>query len=196
MFRPLVDYSDHDEDDEDEEEEVNKSNIFKEEKSEAGKGMEKLITGYHFVAPPPKITGQSSNGKTLAKSPEIGKNKTVDSSKEVAESSNLGLVTRQSWAPVRVVVGPLTPRVSFDQLYEIFSTFGEVVDIEMREGRERRRGVVMFKEEEEARKAAEAMDGGSIDLQQIVVSLSPCQQSRTDYNHNVGGFKKQMPGSN
>ena len=41
----------------------------------------------------------------------------------------------------------------------------------MREGRERRRGVVMFKEEEEARKAAEAMDGGSIDLQQIVVSL-------------------------
>ena len=41
MLRPLVDYSDHDED---EEEEVNKSNIFKEEKSEAGEGMEKLIT--------------------------------------------------------------------------------------------------------------------------------------------------------
>ena len=40
MLRPLVDYSDHDEE---EEEEVNKSNIFKEEKSEAGKGMEKLI---------------------------------------------------------------------------------------------------------------------------------------------------------
>ena len=45
------------------------------------------------------------------------------------------------------------------------------MDIEVREGRERRRGVVMFKEEEEARKAVEAMDGGSIDLQQIVVSL-------------------------
>ena len=41
----------------------------------------------------------------------------------------------------------------------------------MREGKERRRGVVMFKREEEARKAVEAMDGGSIDLQQIVVSL-------------------------
>ena len=109
------------------------------------------------------------------------------------------------------------------------------MDIEVRDGRERRRGVVMFKREEEARKAVQAMDGGSIDLQQIVVSLrlynvywcsvssiaykplprisfllftsnhldihnliysSPCQQSRTDYNHNVGGFKKQMPGSN
>ena len=41
MLRPLVDYSDHDEE---EEEEVNKSNIFKEEKSEAGEGMEKFIT--------------------------------------------------------------------------------------------------------------------------------------------------------
>ena len=41
MLRPLVDYSDHDEE---EEEEVNKSNIFKEEESEAGKGMEKFIT--------------------------------------------------------------------------------------------------------------------------------------------------------
>ena len=50
----------------------------------------------------------------------------------------------------------------------------------MREGRERRRGVVMFKEEEEARKAVEAMDGGSIDLQQIVVSLrlQTCVPSR------------------
>ena len=47
----------------------------------------------------------------------------------------------------------------------------KVVDIEVREGRERRRGVVMFKREEEARKAVEAMDGGSIDLQQIVVAL-------------------------
>ena len=47
----------------------------------------------------------------------------------------------------------------------------KVVDIEVREGRERRRGVVMFKREEEARKAVQAMDGGSIDLQQIVVSL-------------------------
>ena len=45
------------------------------------------------------------------------------------------------------------------------------MDIEVREGRERRRGVVMFKKEEEARKAVEAMDGGSIDLQQIVVTL-------------------------
>ena len=47
----------------------------------------------------------------------------------------------------------------------------KVVDIEVREGRERRRGVVMFKREEEARKAVQAMDGGSIDLQQIVVSF-------------------------
>ena len=47
----------------------------------------------------------------------------------------------------------------------------KVVDIEVREGKERRRGVVMFKREEEARKAVQAMDGGSIDLQQIVVSL-------------------------
>ena len=47
----------------------------------------------------------------------------------------------------------------------------KVVDIEVREGKERRRGVVMFKREEEAKKAVEAMDGGSIDLQQIVVSL-------------------------
>ena len=45
------------------------------------------------------------------------------------------------------------------------------MDIEVREGRERRRGVVMFKKKEEARKAVEAMDGGSIDLQQIVVTL-------------------------
>ena len=29
----------------------------------------------------------------------------------------------------------------------------------------------MFKQEEEAKKAVDAMDGGSIDLQQIVVSL-------------------------
>ena len=33
------------------------------------------------------------------------------------------------------------------------------------------RGVVMFKREEEAREAVKAMDGGFIDLQQIVVSL-------------------------
>lgn len=45
------------------------------------------------------------------------------------------------------------------------------MDIELREGRKMRRGVVMFKKEEEARKAVDAMDGGSIDLQQIVVSL-------------------------
>merc|ERR1719342_251668 len=122
--------------------------------------------------------------------------KNLEIKKTVDKSSNLDLDIRQSSAPVKVVVGPLTPRVSFDQLYEIFSTFGEVVDIEVREGRERRRGVAMFKEEEEARKAVEAMDGGSIDLQQIVVSLSPCQQNRTDYNHNVGSFKKAMPGSN
>ena len=38
MFRPLVDYSDHDEDVE--EEEDNNCNIVKEEKSEAGKKME------------------------------------------------------------------------------------------------------------------------------------------------------------
>jgi len=191
MFRPLVDYSDHDEDVEEEEEDNNRNSV-KEEKSEAGKGMEKFITGYHFVAPPPKTAGQSSN---LAKSLE-SENSRVDSSKRVGESSSPEVDIRQTWAPVKVVVGPLTPRVSFDQLYEIFSTFGEVVDIEVREGRERRRGVVMFKREEEARKAVQAMDGGSIDLQQIVVSLSPCQQSRTDHNHNVGGFKKQMPGSN
>lgn len=188
MIRPLVDYSDNDEDVEEEEEYVNNSKIADEEIWGTGKRIEKLITGYHFVASSLKTAG-SSNGIALAK-------KIVGNSKGVGESSNLEADTRQSWAPAEVVVGPLTPRVSFDQLYEIFSTFGEVVDIEVREGRERRRGVVMFKKEEEARKAVEAMDGGSIDLQQIVVTLSPCQQSRTDYNQNVGSFKKQMPGSN
>ena len=47
MFRPLVDYSDHDEDVE-EEEEDNNLNSVKEEKSEAGKGMEKFITVKHM----------------------------------------------------------------------------------------------------------------------------------------------------
>ena len=45
MFRPLVDYSDHDEDLEEEEEDNNR-NIVKEEKSEAGKKME--ITVKHM----------------------------------------------------------------------------------------------------------------------------------------------------
>lgn len=194
MIRPLVDYSDNDEDVEEEEEYVNNSNIADEEIWGTGKRIEKLITGYHFVASSLKTAG-SSNGIALAKNPENG-NKIVGNGRGVAESSNLEVDSRQSWAPAEVVVGPLTPRVSFDQLYEIFSTFGEVVDIEVREGRERRRGVVMFKKEEEARKAVEAMDGGSIDLQQIVVTLSPCQQSRTDCKQNVGSFKKQMPGRN
>merc|ERR1719312_1392648 len=106
----------------------NNNNNNNEEKGRTGKGMEKsIITGYHFVAPPLKTAGL--DGKALAKSLKIEK-KEVESSKGVAES--LEVDTKLSWAPAKVVVGPLTPRVSFDQLYEIFSTFGEVVDIELR----------------------------------------------------------------
>ena len=104
--------------------------------------------GYHFVAPPLKTAG--IDDKALAKSLEIEKKEVKSSKGVVAESLEVG--TKQSWAPAKVnpahnmyipllscsllpgigrlisqvVVGPLTPRVSFDQLYEIFSTFGEV----------------------------------------------------------------------
>ena len=56
------------------------------------------------------------------------------------------------------------------QFYCLTSIYEKVVDIEVMEGA-KERGVVMFKREEEAREAVKAMDGGFIDLQQIVVSL-------------------------
>ena len=60
--------------------------------------------------------------------------------------------------------------MTFYQLYCQTSIYEKVVDIEVMEG-VKDRGVVMFKREEEAREAVKAMDGGFIDLQQIVVSL-------------------------
>ena len=46
------------------------------------------------------------------------------------------------------------------------------------------RGVVMFKREEEAREAVKAMDGGFIDLQQIVVSLRwRCTNGLIDFSY-------------
>ena len=60
--------------------------------------------------------------------------------------------------------------MTFHQFYCLTSIYEKVVDIEVMEG-VKERGVVMFKREEEAREAVKAMDGGFIDLQQIVVSL-------------------------
>ena len=60
--------------------------------------------------------------------------------------------------------------MTFYQLCCLTSIYEKVVDIEVMEG-VKERGVVMFKREEEAREAVKAMDGGFIDLQQIVVSL-------------------------
>ena len=60
--------------------------------------------------------------------------------------------------------------MTFYQSYCQTSIHEKVVDIEVMEG-VKERGVVMFKREEEAREAVKAMDGGFIDLQQIVVSL-------------------------
>ena len=60
--------------------------------------------------------------------------------------------------------------MTFHQFYCLTSIYEKVVDIEVMEG-VKERGVVMFKTEEEAREAVKAMDGGFIDLQQIVVSL-------------------------
>ena len=60
--------------------------------------------------------------------------------------------------------------MTFYQFYCLTSIYEKVVDIEVMEG-VKERGVVMFKREEEAREAVKAMDGGFIDLQQIVVSL-------------------------
>ena len=60
--------------------------------------------------------------------------------------------------------------MTFYQFYCLTSIYEKVVDIEVMEG-VKERGAVMFKREEEAREAVKAMDGGFIDLQQIVVSL-------------------------
>ena len=60
--------------------------------------------------------------------------------------------------------------MTFYQSYYPTSIYEKVVDIEVMEG-VKERGAVMFKREEEAREAVKAMDGGFIDLQQIVVSL-------------------------
>ena len=60
--------------------------------------------------------------------------------------------------------------MTFYQFYCLTSIYEKVVDIEVMEG-VKDRGVVMFKREEEAREAVKAMDGGFIDLHQIVVPL-------------------------
>eukprot|EP00092_Neocalanus_flemingeri_P034540 GFUD01037562.1.p1 GENE.GFUD01037562.1~~GFUD01037562.1.p1 ORF type:complete len:147 (+),score=64.22 GFUD01037562.1:56-496(+) len=73
---------------------------------------------------------------------------------------------------ILVYIGPLTIRVGHEQIYEIFSSFGEVVDVRMVQ--EERKGsvfaLVQFAVEEEAVEAVRAMDGGVIDYQEVIVS--------------------------
>ena len=69
------------------------------------------------------------------------------------------------WVADQIRVGPLTGRVEVEQLYEIFSSFGELVDIHIREKIGKRFALIRYRMECEAKDAVRAMDGGSIDLQ-------------------------------
>ena len=88
---------------------------------------------------------------------------------------------------VQIRVGPLTPKVGIEQLYEIFSTFGEVVDIELRQGTSRKVALVRYRRKEEARMAISGMDGGWIDLQEVVVSFYPVNLGDVNSNWQEKG---------
>ena len=77
-----------------------------------------MLQGYHFVASSLKTAG-SSNGIALAKNPENG-NKIVGNGRGVAESSNLEVDSRQSWAPAEV--NPAYIHVVNRLMYNVHST--------------------------------------------------------------------------
>ena len=83
-----------------------------------------------------------------------------------------------------IFIGPLTVRVGYEQIYEIFSTFGEVVDVKMvKKGRKGNIfSFVRFDEAENAADAVRAMDGGVIDYQEVIASHVDVDYQ--DYNAN------------
>ena len=86
-----------------------------------------------------------------------------------------------------IYIGPLPARVVHEQIYEIFSSFGSVVDVKMVErGRKGKMfAFVEFAFEEEAELAVRAMDGGVIDYQEVIVSHVEVDiGTRQDYNAN------------
>ena len=101
-------------------------------------------------------------------------------------------VAECEWVADQVRVGPLTPRVDMEQIYEIFSSFGELGDIEIQQRGGRRFALARYREEAEAKEAVRFMDGGSIDMQEILVRLCLSRvesgNSKTcrvvDYNDN------------
>ena len=97
----------------------------------------------------------------------LPKNCLVDYSEDSEQTSD-GSV---EYLAGHVRVSPLTQRVGTEQVYEIFSTLGELVDIVIQEDRGRRSALVRFRTESEAREAVRMMDGGSIDMQEVLVSL-------------------------
>ena len=86
-----------------------------------------------------------------------------------------------------IYIGPLTARVGHEQIYEIFSSLGSVVDVKMLErGRKGKMfAFVQFAFEEEAELAVRAMDGGVIDYQEVIVSHVEVDIGTSqDYNAN------------
>ena len=79
---------------------------------------------------------------------------------------------QEHFEDILVYIGPLTERVGHEQIYEIFSTFGEVVDVHIMKGRNKGSlfALVKFALEEEAVEAVRAMDGGIIDYLEVIVS--------------------------
>jgi hypothetical protein len=96
---------------------------------------------------------------------------------------------KEDRAADQVTVGPLTPRVGLEELYEILSSFGELLDIEFQQEAGRSRvALARFRTAAEAREAARAMDGGTIDRQEVLVVVRhsrPGPPAAGDINANL-----------
>ena len=124
-----------------------------------------------FSLSPPLTHISVSNGFRIAVMAVIPASGEVRPLVDYTDDSASEGVAEWQWVADQIKVGPLTERVEMEQIYEIFSSFGELVDIEIQQRGGRRFALARYREEAEAKEAVRLMDGGSIDMQQILVCL-------------------------
>ncbi len=103
--------------------------------------------------------------------------------------------------PKKLYVGNLPYSVSEDQLRDLFSQFGEIVDLKLitdrMSGRSRGIAFVEYASEEDAGKAIEATNNTELDGRSIVVNVARPPKPRTqggfgggDRGGNRGGYSR------
>ena len=82
-----------------------------------------------------------------------------------------------------IVIGPLTARVGYEQIYEIFSSIGEILDVTIvKKGDSGNNfAFVLFSDMEDAKQAVRTMDGGVIDYQEVIAGLVDYKESNNNW---------------